>query len=329
MDESSDMSNLIEKKAVLHVHTDASDGTGSIEQVIDSAWKAGVDILGINDHNTLNARDRGFGGWHSSIFVLAGTELEDPDENSHILAYGINELPKTWNTEEQLAFIARKGGIAIAAHPTEAPGKLPRTRSYSWTCGSIDGLSGTEVWNYMSQWKKGISILNAPTRLRHPDRYVEHPDPLAIEFWERTGGCAIAGPDAHALKFGIGRRKLEVFPYDMLFRRLITHILFDEELSGSDEIAERQILNALEMGSCFASNILSGDATGFRAAREDDSVLLNLPGAGNVSLSRAGSVLWQKELEEGSHRITGEFSGRISITVLRKGRTWIHCGLTQ
>jgi hypothetical protein len=323
------MSNMIEKKAVLHIHTDASDGTGSIEQVIDSAINAGIDILGINDHNTLDARDRGFGGWNSSLFVLAGTELEDANENSHILAYGINELPKTWSTEEQLSFISEKGGIAIAAHPTEAPGKLPRTRSYSWKAKSIAGLSGVEIWNYMSLWKKGISIFNAPSKLKHPDRNVEHPDPLAIEFWERTGGCAIACPDAHALKFGFGRLKLEVFPYDMLFRRLFTHILLEEGLSVSDGTAERQILKALSAGSCFTSNSLSGDAAGFRAEREDDSILLNLPGAGNVTVSRAGSVLWQKELRAGSHRITGEISGCVSITVFREGRTWIHCGLSQ
>ncbi len=83
------MLNLIEKKAVLHVHTNASDGTGSIEEVIRMARTAGIDILGINDHNTLDARERDFGGWNSSLFVLAGAELEDSVENSHLLVYPI------------------------------------------------------------------------------------------------------------------------------------------------------------------------------------------------------------------------------------------------
>ncbi len=319
---------LIEKKAVLHVHTDASDGTGSIEEVIRTAAAADVDILGINDHNTLDARERGFGGWNSSLFVLAGAELEDKAENSHLLVYGIDELPGTLDTRDQISFVNEKGGIAIAAHPTEAPGKLPRTRSYSWKAGNAtEGLSGVEVWNYMSLWKKGISLFNAGAKLRRPDRHVEHPDPSAIEFWERAGGCAIAGPDAHALRYGVGPVRVEIFPYDMMFRRLLTHILLDADLSDSDEIAEKQILSALREGSCFTSNVLYGDASGFRAGRKDGCILLNLPGAGEVTISKSGALLWQDQLEAGSHRICSKVTERVSISVFREGRTWIYCAI--
>ncbi|MCD4701521.1 MAG: hypothetical protein K8S24_06660 [Candidatus Aegiribacteria sp.] len=322
------MVSLIEKKAILHVHTNASDGTGSIEEVIRMARTSGASILGINDHNTLDARERGFGGWNSSLFVLAGAELEDSAENSHLLVYGIDELPRTRDTQEQISFVNESGGIAIAAHPTEAPGKLPRTRSYSWKGGNdTNGLSGVEVWNYMSLWKKGISLFNAAAKLRNPDRYVEHPSPTAIEFWEGTGGCAIAGPDAHALRFGLGRFRLEVFPYDMMFRRLLTHILLYKNLSDSDDIAEKQILSALRRGSCFTSNVLYGDASGFRAGREDECILLRLPGAGKVTISKSGYILWQDHLEAGSHRISSEITGRVSIRVFREGRTWIYCGI--
>jgi len=322
------MSGLIEKKAVLHVHTDASDGTGKIEEIIRIAVSCGVDILGINDHNTLDARERGFGGWKSPLFVLAGAELEDSAENSHILVYGVDELPHTTETAEQISRINENGGIAIAAHPREASGKLPRTRSYSWTAGDTSGLSGVEVWNFMSLWKKDISILNAVSRLKHPDSYVEHPDPHSIEFWEGTGGCAIACPDAHALRFGPGRFRLEVFPYDMLFGRLLTHILLDDDLSDSDRIAEKQILKALKNGACFTSNALLGDAEGFRVETEDSDILINLPGAGGVMISRSGHEFWRSDLQPGEHRISTECTERISISVFRKGRTWIYCGIT-
>ena len=321
------MSDLIEKKAVLHVHTDASDGTGSIEEGIRIASSAGVDILGINDHRTLDARKRGFGGWRESLFVLAGAELEDSSENSHLLVYGIDELPDTWDTSDHIAFVNENGGIAIAAHPTEAPGRLPRTRSYSWKNGDTAGLSGVEVWNYMSLWKKGISLFNAAEKIKHPDRHVEHPDPKAIEFWEGTGGCAIACPDAHALRFGIGRACVEIFPYEMLFRRLITHILLDECLSESDSIAEKQIINALQKGACFTSNALLGDASGFRARSEDGIILLDLPGAGEVTVVKSGDVCWQGNLEVGKHKISPKYSGRVSVSVSREGRTWIYCGI--
>ncbi|MCK4807724.1 MAG: hypothetical protein KAT09_08755, partial [Candidatus Aegiribacteria sp.] len=129
------------------------------------------------------------------------------------------------------------------------------------------------------------------------------------------------------LRFGIGRVRLEVFPYDMMFRRLLTHILLDENLSDSDEVAEKQILSALGRGSCFTSNVLYGDACGFRAGMEDDCILLHLPEAGEVTISKSGGILWQDHLEAGSHRISSEVTGRISISVFREGNTWIYCGI--
>lgn len=317
----------VEKRALLHVHTRASDGTGTMEEVMAEAVAAGADILGINDHRTLWARDNGYGGWNSSLLVLAGTELEDSTEKSHILAYGIDCLPSSTDTSEQLAFINRRGGVAIAAHPTEAPGKLPRTGSYAWTADSTEGLAGVEVWNYMSLWKKNISLLNMRTKLRYPDISVEHPDPAAIEFWRNVGGCAIAGPDAHALKFGPGRKKLVVFPYRMLFGRLFTHILLEEELPSDDVPAERKILDALKRGSCFTSNAILGDARGFRAARENGKVAIRLPSAGEVAVLGCEGRTWTGRLDPGEHR-TGQLDkGPLSIYVYRKGRTWIYCGL--
>lgn len=317
----------IEKRAVLHVHTRASDGTGTPEEVISAASEAGVDILGINDHKTLDVRNRGFGGWHGDVFVLAGAELEDASRKTHMLVYGIDELPGTPNTAEQIEFVNRRGGMAIAAHPTEKPGRLPKTSSYSWKAASTRGLAGVEVWNYMSAWKKGISVFNMLRRIKFPDRYVEHPDPSAVEFWENAGGCAVATPDAHELSFGLGRRKLKIFPYEMLFRRLSTHIMFTEELSGNDSEAEKQIISALREGSCFCSNMLLGDASGFRLYRDDGEVCVRMPGKGRTVLSSGGRVLAEDVLEAGDHRLISPAGSPFSFSVLRKGRTWIHCGV--
>ncbi len=318
---------MVEKKAVLHVHTNASDGTGTFQQVLEAALSAEIDILGINDHLTLDVRDRGLGGWHSSVFVMAGTELEDSHQNSHILAYGIDSVPQARSTARQLEFISDMGGLAIAAHPAELPGRLPKTRSYSWRSSSTEGLGGVEVWNYMSLWKRGISPLNIIGRMRHPDRVVEHPSPGGIDFWERVGGCAIAAPDAHALKVGIGRMSMELFPYSMLMRRLITHILLEEELPGDDEDAEAVIMESLRMGRCFTSNRLLGDAGGFRAVLGEEHLLLYLPEWGDVTVSDPGGILWQGLLEAGEHGLPVSSEGPVSIHVNRDGRTWIYCGI--
>ena len=321
------MSSLIEKNAILHVHTNASDGTASIIEVIEEARSAHVDILGINDHNTLQARDEGFGGWHDGLYVLAGAELEDRYENNHLLVYGIDRLPDSHDTGEQISFVNRNGGICIAAHPTETAGKLRGTRSYPWTLEHVSGLSGIEIWNYMSEWKAGISVFNVPWKLLSPDSYVEHPDPAAVKLWEATGGCAIGGPDAHAFRYGFGPLEMNIFPYGMLFGRLRTHILLDKELSDSSNEAETQIISSLRTGRCFISNHLYGDATGFRAMKNDGEILIDLPGKGEIVIRRSGRIIRKGVHSPGRHRFETAEDGRFYISVIREGRTWISCGI--
>lgn len=321
------MSSLIEKSAILHVHTDASDGTASAAEVIEEALSARVDILGINDHNTLKSRDEGFGGWHDGLFVLVGAELEDQYENNHLLVYGVDRLPDSSDTEEQINFVNRNGGICIAAHPTETAGKLRGTRSYPWTLEYVSGLSGVEIWNYMSGWKAGINVFNAPWKLLSPDSYVEHPDPAAVELWEVTGGCAIGGPDAHAFRYGFGPLAVNVFPYGMLFGRLRTHILLDKELSGSATEAESQIVFALGNGKCFVSNHLYGDATGFRATRIDDETVIDLPGKGEIVIKSSDKIISKGVHPPGRHRFETAPDGRLYVSIIREGRTWISCGI--
>ncbi len=322
------MSSLIEKIAILHVHTDASDGTASITEVIEEALSSGVDVLGINDHNTLQIRDEGFGGWHDDLFVLVGAELEDQSENNHLLVYGVDRLPNSYDTGEQINFVNRNGGICIAAHPTETAGKLRGTRSYPWTHEHVSGLSGVEIWNYMSEWKAGISVFNAPRKLLFPDRYVEHPDPSAVELWKAVGGCAIGGPDAHAFRYGFGALAVKVFPYGMLFGRLRTHILLDKELSDSVDEAETQLISVLRDGKCFISNHLYGDAKGFRASKADGEVVIDLPVKGEIVINNSGKIVNKGVHLSGRHKFEIAEDGRFCISIIREGKTWISCGIS-
>jgi hypothetical protein len=317
---------LIEKVAVLHVHTDASDGTASAREIIRAASSESLDVLGINDHWSLQARKEGLGGWNGRLFVLAGAELEDAGENSHLLVYGIDDLTDSTDTSVQIASVNRAGGIAIIAHPCETPGRLPGTRAYPWTAGVAAGVAGVEVWNYMSAWKAGVSLWNLAGKLLLPDRYVTHPDRGALELWGEAGGCAVACPDAHAFRYGAGPLAPCVFPYRMLFRRLRTHILLERELPAGTGEAEKVLLGAMRGGSCFMSNRLHGDARGFRWCRSGPMLELRMPGPGSLVINAAGLRGGRPlPLEAGIHRLAAPESVPLVVSVLRGGRTWICC----
>ncbi len=319
---------MIEITGVLHVHSVHSDGTGTPDEIAEAASDTGLAFVGINDHRNLTLRERGFSGLRNGIFFLTGTEIEDQRRQNHLLAYGINRLPRSRDTLEQLEDIREQGGIAIAAHPCEKGGWLPGTGSYRWSRGACEALSGIEIWNYMSSWKRNISPFSFFPRVKNPDRLTAHPNREAVDLWLASGGCAVACPDAHALRPGIGRFSLEIFSYRMLFLRLRTHLLLHEYPDWEDVAGtERSILSALSEGRLFSSNYLLGDASGFQATRQGSSISMELPGAGSVFLYTCEGVREAGSFPAGSCNVsTG--TGRVLVTVEKERGTWIVCGFS-
>ena len=79
----------------LHTHSAISDGTDSIEELIDAAVRVGITVLGLSDHDTMDGiEDAQALGRTAGIEVLRGMELSthldlDSEEISvHLLAYG-------------------------------------------------------------------------------------------------------------------------------------------------------------------------------------------------------------------------------------------------
>lgn len=312
---------------VLHVHTRHSDGTGSVEEVIEAAARCGLDFIGINDHRTLAARHEGWLGMHRGVFVLPGAELEDSRRNCHVLAYGIDSLPSTRDTREQIAAIREAGGLSIAAHPCERGGHLPGTRSYGWTM-PVEGVDGVEVWNYMSMWKAGLTPWNFRDRVVRPDRMSIHPCGESIRRWFSCGGCAVGGPDAHAIRLGIGRFHTCIFPYEMLFSRLRMHLVIDSDWDRRDVQGERAILDSIRAGRCFVSNALLGDARGFSARVDGGRLSVSVPGRSEVVVGTASGEIARIPIED-SACTEMEVPAGVPLSVeVRKGEgTWIWCGL--
>ncbi len=79
--------------ADLHLHSTVSDGTDSIEELIQKAIQKNLDLIAITDHDTLAHRN--YIPQTESIKVLAGIEISaiDPRNNkkAHILGYNIKD----------------------------------------------------------------------------------------------------------------------------------------------------------------------------------------------------------------------------------------------
>ncbi len=103
----------------LHSHTNESDGSWSPHQLIDEAFRAGVEVLGITDHDTLTgydlARDA---AREAGVELICGSELSTKlhGKSVHLLGYfplenGL-ETFRGWVLDQQASRRERNGRLA-------------------------------------------------------------------------------------------------------------------------------------------------------------------------------------------------------------------------
>ena len=107
-------------RADLHIHSLASDGVASIEQILDHVERQlDLDVIAISDHERVDAalaasrlaRSRG-----SRVEVIVGEEVTT--RGGHVLALFLEaRIRPLQSLRATIAEIHEQGGLAIAAHP--------------------------------------------------------------------------------------------------------------------------------------------------------------------------------------------------------------------
>lgn len=107
-------------RADVHMHTTASDGLGTPEDVVRSIECSGLDLVAITDHDTLEGafevREIVARG-HFTFEVIVGCEVTTV-RGVHLLALYIEApLPSGRSLEQTIDLVQRQGGLCIAPHP--------------------------------------------------------------------------------------------------------------------------------------------------------------------------------------------------------------------
>ncbi len=283
--------------ANLHVHTTFSDGRGTIEEVISAAQKAKLDLLLINDHDTLAALEQGYEGYHGKVLVLIG--LEFSGRHNHYLAYGLKEVPP-YDWQAPQAFINKTkeaGGIGFLAHPFEKGSPLSEGgKAFTWEDWSVNGFDGLCLWNYSSTWKSQVKTI--PQALWHyffRAKTLLGPDKETRQKWDEIAltrpVAAVGGSDAHAFTYGFGPVKLTFFPYKYLFKAINTHILLDRPLTGELETDKTAVYRALAAGSCFVAHDRLHRSRGFKFWLEKQGEIQVCQG-GEIKFEDGQQLVW-------------------------------------
>jgi hypothetical protein len=105
-------------KADLHIHTTYSkDGTASVREALESAVRAGLDVIAITDHDEVRGslEARAISSKYG-IQVIPGAEVSTSEGHLVVLFIERN-IPPGMSLIDTLICVREMGGMAIAAHP--------------------------------------------------------------------------------------------------------------------------------------------------------------------------------------------------------------------
>ena len=345
---------MFELVANLHMHTPYSDGFGSHAEIAQAAIRAGIDVVIVTDHNVLVAGpEEIYRDGDRRVLLLVGEEVHDqarqPQKN-HLLVFGANREMANYASDPQFLIesVRQAEGYSFIAHPVDPAAPAFHEPDISWVNWDIQGYTGIELWNGMSEFKSLLkSRLHAIYYAFNPRRVAHGPFIETLRRWDEllSAGkkiAAIGGSDAHAFQARLGPLHRILFPYEFHFHAINTHILTPQPLNG-DLYTDRQLVhNALASGRAFIGYDLPAPTRGFRfTAQGKDQIAwmgetissrfgvtfqIRLPRPAECLLIKNGKVIktWLKR--ENCTYITSE-SGAYRVEVylpfLGKRRGWI------
>jgi hypothetical protein len=334
--------DVYEYVGAFHVHTDYSDGTISLRKLLPVAARCGLDFLITTDHLTLAAAGDGMEGWHGNLLVLTGYEHHDSGRKNHYLIVGLKEVlefglhPRTYVRRANA-----RGAAGFIAHPVEKRRAFAAFPPYPWTCWDASGFDGIELCNFMSTWMEKVNLFNGLYYYLFPARALGSLSPSLLHRWNsvnrRRHVSIVGGSDAHGYFFRIGPFRFCIFPYRMMIRSVLTHLLLDRPLERSFEEDRATVIKALREGRSYISNGFSGDARNFRfsvngdpgklhpgdSARWKPSMRIDVkvPGDGEIHLYRDGDLLLKHPGRGGVFECPSP--GNYHCVVMKGGRWWI------
>lgn len=173
-------------RADLHMHSTYSDGTATIQQVLQYAQQqTNLDVIALTDHDVidgaLRARDLWSKGQYRFDFIV-GEEIST--RSGHLLALFIEKrIQPGLSMEESIDLIHAQGGLAIVAHP------LNQIFRHSCPRYVLDRIKASE-----SVWLDGIETWNASFCGIYANRVAMQSNR------EQYGWPELGNSDAHTLR---------------------------------------------------------------------------------------------------------------------------------
>jgi hypothetical protein len=336
---------------IIHLHSSYSfDGRTPVPDILSAARANGIDFLMLTDHQTLQARQDGYEGWHGDTLLIVGQEIS-PRFN-HYLAFGLQvpivipEDETSISPQTYIEAVRTQGGLGFIAHPDHQGANLFHVKHYPWLDWTVTGYNGFGIWDFMTDWQS--SLKNIPTALYSylfPALALRGPRQVTLERWDRLNQegrvIGIGELDNHNTLRKLFGLRFFIFPFQRAFRFLRTHLLTEEPLTGDGEKDILTLLSALEQGKAYVAQEYFQRAKGFTYTMSDEKQVVTMgddllpngsvtatvetPRTGKIRIIRNGKLYHEAVSRRIDRPIDHDGLYRIEVylRVLGKYRPWI------
>jgi len=306
-------------RGAYHMHSRASDGTGTVEDIARAAAAAGLQFVIVTDHGNATATT-GAPRYVAGVLCLEAVEISTADGHYAALGLAPPPYPLAGEGRDVAQDVARLGGFGIAAHPDSAKDTL------QWRAWDVL-VDGMEWFNADSQWRDESRWRLLPAMLQYPVRPAETVVSLfdrpvaALAQWDRLTArrrvVGLAAADAHA-RMGF-RGKADPYDeslyvslpsYESVFRAFSMRVELEAPLSGDATRDASLLLDAIRNGHLYTSfdGIAGPAVVDFTASIGEDRVrqggwllggnvrfraTANVPPGGSLVLLRNGEEVEQ------------------------------------
>lgn len=261
-------------KGLTHIHSKASTGSGSYEEIIKSAQNLKFDFIFFTELNP-DTHITGVEGYHQNLLVLSGGEYNYLD--SKLVYYGNSSFaPPSGKGKAQVFFAdllsqknkSKESGLVVLAHPFHS--------KYLWTGSYPVGLDGIEIINLKRVLEKAwlnskiasfFSVMIYPfnSNLALLRLYTDPQEEIFL--WDQLNKkrktWGFMGTDATARAVLFPGFELKFPSYETLFAIASNHILINNELTGDTERDTKKISTALREGQFYMCLDILANPKGF------------------------------------------------------------------
>ncbi len=253
----------------LHCHTHHSDGTGSLEHLLERAAEAGLDFLAVTEHNTISHYPE-LAAYRGPILLIPGQEVTT--YKGHLNAWGCDRwLDFRVRTPQDMAWVveqARRGGALVSINH-------PKYDGPDWELGQDLDVDCVEVWQ--APW------------------FVSNYESLA--FWERM-------LNAGQRVVGVGGSDCHVAPSPA--QQSLPYLAQPTTWVWAEALSVRGILDGIRAGHVHISSAPAGPRLRFTAEARGQTAMAGdalRPAAGDTLRFRVGAQggdgLWLRIIANG------------------------------